>query len=865
MIAILDRNLNVTDRFMPETMQLNLEERKSTATITTDMSTPDLAVGTWLRDETDPGSGIIWRVKGSTKQYDRQTKTFQLEHVIQTLKDSLIFGEVTTAQIAGGRASICTAEQAIRKALSYQSIWTLGGIEVSASNPYSFNGDTVLAALETITASLSGAYWEYDLTRFPFRLYIRRETDSVDCEMRTDRNIQSMRMTIDASRMYTRFYPIGQNNRHIQGDFVSRNEEIYGVISKVETDNSKKTAEELMEWAEERILSHCEPSVTVQISGLDLSDATGEPLDKLTLNRQCRVPLPEYNTVIIEKITKLSWSNKIAEPEKVTVTLANIPEDVASIINSQSAKSGKSSRANAKKEEEDHAWFEDTTDHVSMIAEAVAGEGADKDWSRVSSIVVDGEGIHQQVIKTKADVVQAFSRIEMNEESIRLESVQRKNDKDVLIGRITVEADRITQEVTDRRNSDVTLDGRITVEAGKITQIVSAVGKDGKVTAASICLAINNGGSTATINADKIYLLGQTIANTITADYIDSKVQTIANVQVKRLTLTNNGYITLPTGDGNVSITGASAVDFIKNLRIQLSGNTYTLQKVTLGDANWQTVGSFSRATSLSGAWSGNEPKTLTVSASPQGTNWYQYFTTGAKQNADGTAYESGNIWYVPVKAYGTGTPPSYTQIMRVECDASGIYTAGYNAGIAAGSSKLNLDWRYGKLTITPDNNGKSMPQTMELSATSSWLQNVCTIQIDVTDGAGNTESTGFTTQVTYSAPGVISDLGIYDINNNEWSGEQSLTAAKEFWPQYKDNGTWVVGPKLTLTPGGYDHSASITKVPVVYKSSMGIEQDYGKLYYYDAATSSYKEAASSSKYWYYSDTKIAGTTTVHW
>ena len=623
MIAILDRNLNVTDRFMPETMQLNLEERKSTATITTDMSTPDLAVGTWLRDETDPGSGIIWRVKGSTKQYDRQTKTFQLEHVIQTLKDSLIFGEVTTAQIAGGRASSCTAEQAIRKALSYQSIWTLGGIEVSASNPYSFNGDTVLAALETITASLSGAYWEYDLTRLPFRLYIRRETDSVDCEMRTDRNIQSMRMTIDASRMYTRFYPIGQNNRHIQGDFVSRNEEVYGVISKVETDNSKKTAEELMEWAEERILSHCEPSVTVQISGLDLSDATGEPLDKLTLNRQCRVPLPEYNTVIIEKITKLSWSNKIAEPEKVTVTLANIPEDVASIINSQSAKSGKSSRANAKKEEEDHAWFEDTTDHVSMIAEAVAGEGADKDWSRVSSIVVDGEGIHQQVIKTKADVVQAFSRIEMNEESIRLESVQRENDKDVLIGKITVEADRITQEVTDRRNSDETLDGKITVEAGKITQIVTAVGKDGRVTAASICLAINNGGSSATINADKIYLLGQTIANTITADYVSAKIATIPVLSVQSMSA--SGSVSAGTLNGDTirfrhsAGAGYTYTDlktaFVSSITLSHSGNTYTLKSYD-ANANETVIGSFSRAVS-SWDWTGRNGKVI-VTAQPQ-------------------------------------------------------------------------------------------------------------------------------------------------------------------------------------------------------------------------------------------------------
>ena len=76
------------------------------------------------------------------------------------------------------------------------------------------------------------------------------------------------------------------------------------------------------------------------------------------------------------------------------------------------------------------------------------------------------------------------------------------------------------------------------------------------------------------------------------------------------------------------------------------------------------------------------------------------------------------------------------------------------------------------------------------------------------------------------------------------------------------------VVPYVTVGAVGgssYSHEASITKVNRVYKTSTGVEQDYGKLYYYDAEAKEYKEAASSSKYWYYSNTSIAGTTTVHW
>ena len=78
--------------------------------------------------------------------------------------------------------------------------------------------------------------------------------------------------------------------------------------------------------------------------------------------------------------------------------------------------------------------------------------------------------------------------------------------------KLEVTYNKITQEVTDRRNADNTLNGKITVEAGKIEQIVSAVGKDGKVTAASIVSSINGQSSSVVISADHIELNGDAIA-----------------------------------------------------------------------------------------------------------------------------------------------------------------------------------------------------------------------------------------------------------------------------------------------------------------------------------------------------------------
>ena len=601
MIAILDRSLNVLNRLQPEKMALNLEERKSTASFDLPLDAPEIPGNAWLRDETEPGAGIIWREKTSGETYERETQTIQLEHIISTLKDDIIFGELTPADISGiSGATTCSAEQAARKVLTYQNqtIWALGDFEYNVSNPYSFNGDNLFGALETITSSLEGACWEYDLTQLPFRLHIRRLPSEASCEMRLNRNLSKIKKTVDRSRMYTRFYPVGKNDLHISGNYVSRNENIYGVICRTETDQSKATEAELRAWAEVRLRNHCEPSVTVQGSGIDLSRATGEPLDKLKINAMCRVPLPKYGTMITEKVTKLNWPDKIQKPEEFSVTLANLLEDVASIINNATKASGKANRAAAKDAKEKHAWLINEDDHVGLLAEAVAGPGADKDWSRVASVTADGEGIHQRVTKTEGNIVTAFTQIDLNEERIKLE------------------AQRAT-------NAEGALTGKIQVEAGKINQVVSAVGKDGEVTAASICLAINEAGdSEATINAGKIYLLGQTIANTITADFIQTRVSSMNVLSTKYINANGNvnasgnmlaGGFYLKSGDGIHTTSLAGAVHL---LQIVQDGNSYKLQKKDFDDDEWTDVGSFSRATSLSGAWSSN---TFTVTASPQG------------------------------------------------------------------------------------------------------------------------------------------------------------------------------------------------------------------------------------------------------
>lgn len=129
----------------------------------------------------------------------------------------------------------------------------------------------------------------------------------------------------------------------------------------------------------------------------------------------------------------------------------------------------------------------------------------------------------------------------------------------------------------DLDSLDDRLTGEIQVEAGKINQIVTAVGDDGEVTAASICLAINNAGSSAKINADQIELNG--------------------NVSLGGVMYSQSGTLVLDSdiltqdisGSYIYSSLGVESVEYVKAGDYIQAGTGYLIS----GDANyatWQSV-----------------------------------------------------------------------------------------------------------------------------------------------------------------------------------------------------------------------------------------------------------------------------------
>ena len=528
MILLNGHSLTDLKKVDLEKQSLTLRERDSTSLIQpVDMS--DIGINSWFRDEKSPGAGIVWRVKNLQQMYNQKAAQVQLEHVINTLKDRILFGEITPATITGSdSATVCTARQAITYILNQQSDWVLYNFDASyesVSNNYKFNGDSLFDALDRVTKTLSDAWWSYDMSVYPFRLNITARPSGVACELRPGRNLKTASRTIDRGNMYTRFYPIGHDDLHITGNYVSQNESTYGVISKVEVDMSLTTEAELTAWANEKLSRHCEPIITIMADGLELAGATGESLDALTLGRICRVYVDEFGTTIQERITDLTYADKVNQPENVRVTMSNKREDVlqymADVVNeikegagpSGSGRSGGGGRGGASQQREDHAWFEDTDEHVAMVAEGIIGVDAqgNPNWVRLSQLIVDGCGIHGSVHSVVDGILTNQSTLDMTEDRVSIVVDDKKNLKTAsIVAGINGQTGSFVQISADKIN----LSGYVTVSSlnavdAKIDNLAS-----GNTTAAKLSATILHANSTFQCYGHNLSLIQKTLDGT---------------------------------------------------------------------------------------------------------------------------------------------------------------------------------------------------------------------------------------------------------------------------------------------------------------------------------------------------------------
>ncbi len=333
-VKLSGHTMTPAGQIVPISMSLSWKvDGLSTCQMTLDANNGiQLALGDWVLITAPMGnmSGVFY-VKNLQTNYINGQVQVQLEHTFGLLQEQIAFGEITPETIGGTGTTSVTTTAAITYLLNQQvtSLWTLYQNDFSSvSQGWKFTHQDIYNALHNIIDSIPDCQWEFDQSVLPWKLSLKAFPTATTMEMRKNRNIESMKVTIDRSNMYTRVYPTGNKNLHIDSvnsgsSYLQENTATWGVISKVITDSSIDNASLLKSWAAAELHRHSTPSVSVTVGGLELSAATGESLDALKIGRLCRIPLPDYNTTVTERIVELSWRDCILSEEQVTVTLAN--------------------------------------------------------------------------------------------------------------------------------------------------------------------------------------------------------------------------------------------------------------------------------------------------------------------------------------------------------------------------------------------------------------------------------------------------------------------------------------------------------------------------------------------------------------
>lgn len=337
---LLDADLEEVSRLHPA--RLTLEETLtplSTAEMLLPPQDAEVAVGSFVELFTESGSAGLYRVRTVETACDTHMRTLTLEHALCTLDDSVLFGYHAFDGEGYDTAGV------LRALLAMQTTprWTLGDCEVTEQLIYTFETgsllDAVLAVLEPLATP---CMLHFDFSTTPWTLHLRKLSTTPTCECRLGRNLTGATITLNRSDLCTRLYPLGYGEgadqltiRDVNGGVPyldASTVSTWGVIAKPYADTTITAPETLLASARAMLEQVKDPIVTVEISALELSGATGEALDRFTLGALCRLPLPDYGLQMNERIVGIRRPDVYGDPADVRLTLANRTPTVSGIL-----------------------------------------------------------------------------------------------------------------------------------------------------------------------------------------------------------------------------------------------------------------------------------------------------------------------------------------------------------------------------------------------------------------------------------------------------------------------------------------------------------------------------------------------------
>ena len=337
---ILDSSGNVLRRIDPVDESLDLQlEPLSSAEI--ELKPGDtIPERSWVSVYTEHGLAGIFRSRPQRDRYGERSSRVSLVHGACELNDYL-----TTK---GGDQEQDPANTAIAYIMQFYlgTHWRLGTVSATSSVVYQLNGYGVLDAIMEIMEQLPGYMLVFDQSVTPWTLNVLPRPETVSAEGRLSRNISSVEISRDDSSLCTRVY-YGENDLFVEDAAAIQK---YGVIE-YRINDSGLTNAQLAAIAQAYLDNHKASKLSVSISAIDFYNATGEPLDRITLGSKYRLAIPdaetEENRVIEAIICSIRYDSVFSNNPQIT--LASDPDTIITFLKKQ-RRSGGSARQIAKEE-----------------------------------------------------------------------------------------------------------------------------------------------------------------------------------------------------------------------------------------------------------------------------------------------------------------------------------------------------------------------------------------------------------------------------------------------------------------------------------------------------------------------------------
>lgn len=264
------------------------------------------------------------------------TMVYECEHVIATLIDELMYGDVVI-----GNLGVYTTE-VIEFVLSKQKTkhWKLGVCEFARQFEYGWTNESLLSALFSIPNSFVDPYiWVFDTSSYPWTVSLKKLDTSQNPQLyiRQGKNLITLKRRSDPTNICTRLYAHGYGEGINTLTFADINDgkpyidspqeyiDKYGLKEKLFVDRRYENKESLLEAARAMLNELQEPYVEYEVEFVEVSE---QFLDKAEVGKVCMIIANEtqYKTYI----TGVEWD--YGETTDCKLTIANKPQDVASSV-----------------------------------------------------------------------------------------------------------------------------------------------------------------------------------------------------------------------------------------------------------------------------------------------------------------------------------------------------------------------------------------------------------------------------------------------------------------------------------------------------------------------------------------------------